>query len=108
MKATTLRYAFVIFGVVAAAGGFFILLTGAQFPAGTDQYQIGNHAYETEIYSTSPIIQILGLAFIVIGIASLIYALAILKTKAKPQPKEQTLTQKEAYATPQDAETIQK
>jgi phage shock protein PspC (stress-responsive transcriptional regulator) len=102
MKTPTLRYAFVIFGVVAAAGGFLILYTGAQFPAGTDQYQIGNHAYETEIYSTSPMIQFLGLTFFFIGIASIVYALAILKTKPKPQPKEQTSAQKEAYATPQD------
>ena len=100
MKTPMLRYAFLIFGVVAVAGGFFILYTGAQFPAGTSQYEIGNHAYETEIYSTSPIIQILGLAFIVIGIASIIYALAILKTKPRPQPKEQTSAQQEAYSTP--------
>jgi multisubunit Na+/H+ antiporter MnhC subunit len=92
VKPTTLRYTFLLIGLILAAGGFY-LYTHAQVPTGTDSYEIGNHAYETEIYSTSPILQILGLTCIVIGIASIIYALAVVKTKPKPQPKKELSAQ---------------
>jgi multisubunit Na+/H+ antiporter MnhC subunit len=92
---TRLRYAFVLIGLALAASGFYIYMNPL-IPTGTSQYAIGNHAYQTEIYSTSPILQILGLTCAVIGIAFILYALAFLKTKPEHQLKEQTSAQEEA------------
>jgi hypothetical protein len=86
---TRLRYAFVLIGPILVATGFYIYMNPL-IPTGTSQYAIGNNAYQTEIYSTSPILQILGITCVAIGIALFIYALAFLKTNPEPQSQEQT------------------
>jgi uncharacterized membrane protein len=94
------RYSLVLIGLILVASGFYIH-TYLQVPVGTDQYSIGNHAYETEVYSTIPILQTVGLTCVSIGIAFIICALALafLKTNPKPEPQEPTSAQQEAHIT---------
>src|SRR5487761_307833 len=53
-RQTRLRYAFVLIGLILVASGFYIYMNPL-IPTGTSQYAIGNRAYQTEIYSTSPV-----------------------------------------------------